>query len=63
MFEELAGLGRRVEDARYFGEAVELPEIGRVGFRPVSTRGKREPTIDVYATIDGVRIDKIKFTE
>ncbi|MGI8539279.1 MAG: hypothetical protein ACR2N0_05790 [Rubrobacteraceae bacterium] len=42
---------------------MELPTLGRIGFRAASTRGNREPTIDVYATIDCVRIDKIKFTE
>lgn len=29
-FEELASLGRRVDEPRYSGEAVELPVIGRV---------------------------------
>lgn len=63
MFEKLSRMGRSVDDPRYSGEAVELPMLGRIGFRAASTRGNREPTIDVYATIDGVRIDKIKFTE
>jgi hypothetical protein len=61
MFEELAALGRRVQDQRYRGELIELPGVGRIGFRRNSRSG--EPTIDVYATIEGVRIEKLKFVE
>lgn len=63
MFGKLANLGQRVEDPRYAGESADLPIIGRIGLRRSSRRGKREPTIDVNATIEGVRIKKIKFVE
>jgi hypothetical protein len=42
---------------------VDIPGVGRIGFRPVSVYGGREPTIDVNAKIGGVRIGKIKFVE
>lgn len=66
MAEEIFGmlreLGEDVQNDAYPGEEVEVPGIGRVGFRRVSVYGDREPTIDVNARIEGVRINKIKFS-
>lgn len=61
MFDIFRRLGEPVEDPDYDGEAVRLPRIGRVGLRKESRSG--EPTIDIYAKIEGVSIDKLKFVE
>lgn len=63
MFEELASLGEKVERPDYPGQTALLPVIGEIGFRPVSGRGRREPTIDVNAIVAGVEIQKLKFVE
>lgn len=62
-FGTLRELGEIVRDDSHPGEMVDIPGVGRIGFRPVSVYGEREPTIDVNAKIDGVQIDKIKFVE
>lgn len=63
LFAELAALGEPVDDPRYPGEAAELPLIGRIGLRRQSGSPNREPTVDINATVAGVRISKIKFVE
>lgn len=61
LFAELAALGEPMDDPRYKGEAVYLPPIGRIGLRRQSESANREPTIDINATVAGVRISKLKF--
>lgn len=61
MFEELASLGEKVERPSYPGRTALLPVIGEIGFRPVSMRGRGEPTIDVNAIVAGIEIQKLKF--
>lgn len=63
MFEELTSLGEKVERPDYPGQIARLPVIGEIGFRPVSIRGRGEPTIDVNAIVAGVEIQKLKFVE
>lgn len=63
LFAELAALGEPVADPRYPGEAAYLPVVGRMGLRRQSGSPNGEPTIDINATVAGVRISKIKFVE
>lgn len=59
LFEKLAEPGGKKLVADYPGTLVEIPEVGRVGLRPVSVSGP--PTIDVR--VSGIGIDEIKFPQ
>lgn len=63
VFEQLKALGTPIDRPRYPGEEIDIPGIGPVGYRPKSRYGEWEPTIDVNATINGIRIRKLKFKE
>lgn len=57
LFEKLAEAGEQTLTTAYPGTLVEIPDVGRVGLRPVSVSGP--PTIDVR--VPGIGIDEIKF--
>ena len=59
LYEKLAEAGKEARAANYPGTLVEIPDVGRVGLRPVSVSGP--PTIDVR--VSGIGIDEIKFPQ
>lgn len=63
MFERLKALGTPINHPENPGDEVEIPGFGPVSDRPQSVYGEQEPTIDVNATISGVKVRKLKFEE
>lgn len=58
LYEKLSRLGEDAPRPSYYGDRVEIPRLGNVGFRRRSKSGP--PTIDVNVNIEGLR-DGVKF--
>lgn len=58
LYEKLARLGKKDPIPTYYGDRVEIPRLGNVGFRRRSKSGP--PTIDVDVNIEDLK-DGVKF--